>query len=133
MSAWSKTSGARLSRFQRPVRPLTMPWRRPLRWYALVWPRHWSPAGLIGGIGAVELLACIMALRDGVIAPTIGYQEPNPDCALDIVPNTALDAKVSVVLSNAFAFGGMNAVVACARSETQKRPPLNKAAFREGL
>lgn len=67
---------------------------------------------LIGGTGAVELLACIMALRDGVIAPTIGYQEPDPECALDVVPNEARDAKVDVALSNAFAFGGMNAVVA---------------------
>jgi nodulation protein E len=67
---------------------------------------------LIGGTGAVELLACIMALRDGVIAPTIGYQEPDPECALDVVPNTARDAEVSVVLSNAFAFGGLNAVIA---------------------
>ena len=67
---------------------------------------------LIGGTGAVELLACIMALRDGVIAPTIGYEEPDPECALDVVPNTAREAKVSVVLSNAFAFGGMNAVIA---------------------
>jgi nodulation protein E len=67
---------------------------------------------LIGGTGAVELLACIMALRDGVIAPTIGYEEPDPECALDVVPNIARDAKVSVVLSNAFAFGGSNAVIA---------------------
>ncbi|MDC0135716.1 beta-ketoacyl-[acyl-carrier-protein] synthase family protein [Sulfitobacter sp.] len=67
---------------------------------------------LIGGTGAVELLACIMALRDGVIAPTIGYQEPDPECALDVVPNTAREAKVDVALSNAFAFGGMNAVIA---------------------
>ncbi|MGJ8626446.1 MAG: beta-ketoacyl-[acyl-carrier-protein] synthase family protein [Sulfitobacter sp.] len=67
---------------------------------------------LIGGTGAVELLACIMALRDGVIAPTIGYQEPDPECALDVVPNEARDANVDVVLSNAFAFGGMNAVMA---------------------
>ena len=66
---------------------------------------------LIGGTGAVELLACIMALRDGVIAPTIGYQEPDPDCALDVVPNQARKAKVTVALSNAFAFGGMNAVI----------------------
>lgn len=66
---------------------------------------------LIGGTGAVELLACIMALRDGVIAPTIGYQEPDPDCALDVVPNHARDARVNVALSNAFAFGGMNAVI----------------------
>ncbi|MGJ8545500.1 MAG: beta-ketoacyl-[acyl-carrier-protein] synthase family protein [Sulfitobacter sp.] len=67
---------------------------------------------LIGGTGAVELLACIMALRDGVIAPTIGYQEPDPECALDVVPNEAREAKVDVALSNAFAFGGFNAVIA---------------------
>ncbi|WP_377505201.1 beta-ketoacyl-[acyl-carrier-protein] synthase family protein [Octadecabacter sp. R77987] len=67
---------------------------------------------LIGGTGAVELLACIMALRDGVIAPTIGYMEPDPECALDVVPNVARDASVEVVLSNAFAFGGLNAVLA---------------------
>ncbi|WP_227286138.1 MULTISPECIES: beta-ketoacyl-[acyl-carrier-protein] synthase family protein [Paracoccaceae] len=67
---------------------------------------------LIGGTGAVELLACIMALREGVIAPTIGYEEPDPECALDVVPNVARDAKVGAVLSNAFAFGGLNAVLA---------------------
>jgi nodulation protein E len=67
---------------------------------------------LIGGTGAVELLACIMALRDGVIAPTIGYEEPDPECALDVVPNVAREARVAAVLSNAFAFGGMNAVLA---------------------
>ncbi|MGJ5619200.1 beta-ketoacyl-[acyl-carrier-protein] synthase family protein [Sulfitobacter sp. MF3-043] len=67
---------------------------------------------LIGGTGAVELLACIMALRDGVIAPTIGYQEPDPECALDVVPNEAREVKVKVAISNAFAFGGMNAVLA---------------------
>lgn len=67
---------------------------------------------LIGGTGAVELLACIMALRDGVIAPTIGYEEADPECALDVVPNEAREARVSVALSNAFAFGGMNAVIA---------------------
>lgn len=70
---------------------------------------------LIGGTGAVELLACIMALRDGVIAPTIGYEEPDPECALDVVPNTARDARVEVALSNAFAFGGLNAVLALRR------------------
>jgi nodulation protein E len=67
---------------------------------------------LIGGTGAVELLACVMALRDGVIAPTIGYEEPDPECALDVVPNVARQAKVTAVLSNAFAFGGLNAVIA---------------------
>jgi len=70
---------------------------------------------LIGGTGAVELLACIMALRDGVIAPTIGYEEPDPECALDVVPNVAREAHVDVALSNAFAFGGLNAVLALKR------------------
>ncbi len=67
---------------------------------------------LIGGTGAVELLACLMALCEGVIAPTIGYEEPDPECVLDVVPNEARDADVDVVLSNAFAFGGLNAVIA---------------------
>jgi nodulation protein E len=71
---------------------------------------------LIGGTGAVELLACIMALRDGIIAPTIGYEEPDPECALDVVPNEAREAKVDAALSNAFAFGGLNAVLALKRA-----------------
>ncbi|MGY6634255.1 MAG: beta-ketoacyl-[acyl-carrier-protein] synthase family protein [Alkalilacustris sp.] len=71
---------------------------------------------LIGGTGAVELLACILALRDGVIAPTVGYGEPDPECALDVVPNTAREAQVDVALSNAFAFGGLNAVLALRRA-----------------
>jgi len=71
---------------------------------------------LIGGTGAVELLACIMALREGVIAPTIGYEEADPECALDVVPNEAREAKVDYALSNAFAFGGLNAVLALKRA-----------------
>jgi nodulation protein E len=66
---------------------------------------------LIGGTGAVELLACLMALRDGVIAPTINFTAPDPECDLDVVPNTAREAKVVAAMSNAFAFGGLNAVV----------------------
>ena len=48
---------------------------------------------LIGGTGAVELLACIMALRDGVVAPTIGYEEPDPECALDVCPQRGTRGK----------------------------------------
>lgn len=66
---------------------------------------------IIGGTGAVEIVPCILALREGVIAPTIGYQEHDPECALDVVPNEARDAKVNVAISNAFAFGGLNAVL----------------------
>jgi nodulation protein E len=66
---------------------------------------------LIGGTGAVELLACLMALREGVIAPTINYDGPDPECDLDVVPNVAREARVEAVMSNAFAFGGLNAVL----------------------
>ncbi|KFE34963.1 beta-ketoacyl-[acyl-carrier-protein] synthase family protein [Thioclava atlantica] len=66
----------------------------------------------IGGTGAVELVACLMALRQGVIAPTINYATPDPDCDLDYVPNAARRAQVGAALSNAFAFGGLNAVLA---------------------
>jgi nodulation protein E len=66
---------------------------------------------LIGGTGAVELLACIMAIRDGIIAPTIGYEQKDTSCDIDVVPNIARNAKVKGVVSNAFAFGGMNAVL----------------------
>ena len=71
---------------------------------------------LIGGTGAVELLACIMAVRDGVIAPTVNYDVPDPECTLDVVPNEAREAKVDAALSNAFAFGGLNAVIALRRA-----------------
>ena len=67
---------------------------------------------IMGGTGAVELIACVMALREGVIAPTIGYDAPDPECDLDVVPNVARDARVTAVMSNAFAFGGLNAVLA---------------------
>ena len=70
---------------------------------------------LIGGTGAVELLACIMAVKDGVIAPTINHEVSDPDCDMDVVPNTARERQVGVALSNAFAFGGLNAVLAVAR------------------
>jgi nodulation protein E len=72
---------------------------------------------LIGGTGAVELLACLMAVREGVIAPTINYHEPDPDCDLDVVPNEARERPVAAAMSNAFAFGGMNAVLVVQRFE----------------
>lgn len=70
----------------------------------------------IGATGAVELLACLLALRDGVLAPTLGFQAPDPDCPLDVVPNVARTADVSVAMSNAFAFGGLNAVLVLSRA-----------------
>ncbi len=67
---------------------------------------------LIGGTGAVELLSVIAALKDGMIAPTINYAQKDPACDLDVVPNIARQARVKVAISNAFAFGGLNAVIA---------------------
>ncbi len=69
----------------------------------------------IGAAGALELVATIMALREGVIPPTINYEEPDPDCDLDIVPNEARERAVDFALSNSFAFGGLNAVLAARR------------------
>jgi nodulation protein E len=71
---------------------------------------------LIGGAGAVELLPCLMALQTGVIAPTIGYCAQDPQCDLDYVPNAARKGEVQVALSNAFAFGGMNAAIVLGRA-----------------
>ncbi|WP_444451521.1 beta-ketoacyl-[acyl-carrier-protein] synthase family protein [Rhodobacter capsulatus] len=65
----------------------------------------------IGATGAIELLACLMTLNEGVIAPTLGYDAPDPECPLDVVPGTARVARVNTVMTNAFAFGGLNAVL----------------------
>ena len=69
----------------------------------------------LGGGGAIELVAVIGALREGVLAPTINYQEADPDCDLNVVPNTAQERPVRAALSNSFAFGGLNAVLALRR------------------
>jgi nodulation protein E len=65
--------------------------------------------------GALELAATVMALRDGIVPPTAGFTEADPDCAIDCVPNTARPAHVEVAMSNAFAFGGLNAVLVARR------------------
>lgn len=67
---------------------------------------------LMGAAGAVELFACLLALREGVLAPTINHVAGDGDCALDVVANRARDGRVQAVLSNSFAFGGLNAVIA---------------------
>ena len=70
---------------------------------------------LIGGTGAVELLACTLALSRNIIPPTIGYEFRDPECPLDVVPNDAREVPVTHVMSNAFAFGGLNAVLVLGR------------------
>ncbi|MGQ0675817.1 MAG: beta-ketoacyl-[acyl-carrier-protein] synthase family protein [Rhodospirillales bacterium] len=71
----------------------------------------------LGAAGAVELAATIMALKEGVVPPTANYQRPDPACDLDYVPNAARQARVGAALSNSFAFGGLNAVLALKRAD----------------
>jgi 3-oxoacyl-[acyl-carrier-protein] synthase II len=63
---------------------------------------------LICAAGVVELITCIMAIRRGVLPPTINYETPDPDCDLDYIPNQAREKKVDHMLSNSFGFGGQN-------------------------
>jgi 3-oxoacyl-[acyl-carrier-protein] synthase II len=63
---------------------------------------------LLGAAGAIEMVACVMAIRDGIIPPTINYQVPDPDCDLDYVPNQARRSTLRVALSNSLGFGGHN-------------------------
>jgi nodulation protein E len=69
----------------------------------------------LGAGGAIELVAVIGALREGVLAPTLHYLGPDPECQLDVVPNEARQRRVDAALSNSFAFGGLNAVLALRR------------------
>jgi beta-ketoacyl-acyl-carrier-protein synthase II len=66
---------------------------------------------MMGATGALEVIFCVQAIRQGVIPPTMHYQTPDPQCDLDYVPNQARSVKVEVALSNAFGFGGHNAVL----------------------
>lgn len=63
---------------------------------------------LIAAAGATELIISLLAIRDGIVPPTINYETPDPNCDLDYVPNVARDKKVKTILSNSFGFGGQN-------------------------
>ena len=67
---------------------------------------------LLGGAAAVEAIACVMAIREGIVPPTIGYKEPDPECDLDITPNKAVEMPINVAISNSLGFGGHNACIA---------------------
>ena len=69
-----------------------------------------------GAAGAIEAIMCVLALRDGVLPPTINYREPDPACDLDYVPNEARRTQVEVALSNAMGLGGHNGCVLLGRA-----------------
>jgi len=72
---------------------------------------------LLGAAGAVEAIACICAMRDGIVPPTINYETPDPECDLDYVPNKARKLDVRIAMSNSFGFGGHNATLILAKYE----------------
>ncbi len=67
---------------------------------------------MMGATGALEAIFCVQAIRDGILPPTIHYETPDPECDLDYIPNKARELKISLAISNAFGFGGHNAVLA---------------------
>jgi len=69
----------------------------------------------LGAAGAIEAAATALTIANGVIPPTINYETPDPECDLDVVPNTARHAPVRAALSNSFGFGGQNGVLAFKR------------------
>jgi 3-oxoacyl-[acyl-carrier-protein] synthase II len=72
---------------------------------------------LLGGAGSIEAAICLLAMRDGVLPPTINYTTPDPECDLDYVPNTARATVLRSALSNSFGFGGHNATLLCTALE----------------
>ena len=72
---------------------------------------------LMGSAGAIEAAFCLLAMRDGILPPTINYETPDPVCDLDYVPNEARRATVNVAMSNSFGFGGHNGTVVFRRLE----------------
>jgi 3-oxoacyl-[acyl-carrier-protein] synthase II len=71
---------------------------------------------LLGGSGGIEAVACVLAVQHGIVPPTINHTNPDPDCDLDVVPNTARDQTLTTVLSNSFGFGGHNVCLAFRRA-----------------
>jgi len=72
---------------------------------------------LLGAAGGIELVACILSIRDNIVHPTINYETPDPECDLDYVPNVSRQVQVDVALSNSLGFGGHNATLVVKRYE----------------
>jgi 3-oxoacyl-[acyl-carrier-protein] synthase II len=72
---------------------------------------------LLGAAGAVETAVCALAIRDNIVPPTINYENPDPDCDLDYVPNKAREMKVNACVNNSLGFGGHNATLVVKKHE----------------
>ena len=70
---------------------------------------------MLGAAGAVEAIASVLAVKEGIVPPTIGYEQPDPECDLDYVPNVAREAQIDLALSASLGFGGHNAYLAFRR------------------
>jgi len=66
---------------------------------------------LLGAAGAIEAIACLLAIRDGVLPPSINYDTPDPECPLNLVANEARETRVAFAMSNSLGFGGHNASI----------------------
>ena len=67
---------------------------------------------MLGAAGAVEMAACALAIKNSIVPPTINLQNPDPECDLDYVPNTAREMPVNAIVNNSFGFGGHNSTIA---------------------
>jgi 3-oxoacyl-[acyl-carrier-protein] synthase II len=73
---------------------------------------------LLGAAGAVEAIACILAMNEGIIPPTINLAKPDPQCDLDYVPHECREHTINKVMSNSFGFGGHNSVIIMGKYES---------------
>ena len=72
---------------------------------------------MLGAAGAAEAVAAILALNNGIVPPTIGYKEKDPECDLDCTPNTAKERDITLAMSSSLGFGGHNACIAFRKAE----------------
>jgi 3-oxoacyl-(acyl-carrier-protein) synthase len=75
---------------------------------------------LLGASGAVELAACVMAIQESIVHPTVNYEYPDPDCDLNYVPNTAIKKEIKIAMSNSLGFGGHNATLILKKYQSQR-------------